>query len=155
MKKLFIVLGVMVTMSLQAQNKLTVIQTDQLTKTTDSIACVAHNLLKDCFVKWDETNYNTAIGLIKQSQVMYERMMKDGTAATTELAEILVMMIQTKLNFIESSLMLFDDGFAITMRNTEGQKMMKKKYNGSVILMPKSQEYKFDNIITKLDVFCE
>jgi hypothetical protein len=155
MKKLFIVLGVVVALNLQAQNKLSVGQTDQLEKSADSLACAAHNLLMDCFVQWNEQHYNFAINYIKQSKVMYERLMKDGTAASTELAEILVIMVQSKQSLNESSLMLFDDRFAVTLGNPKDEKMKKKKYNGSVILVPKSIEYKFDNIITKLDVFCE
>lgn len=155
MKRISIFLCIMVTLGLNAQNTLTVNQSNQLDKSADSLACAANHLLLGCFEKWDDTNFALASSLLKQSKVIYERLIKDGTAQTNELAELLSMMVKTKLSLVESSLILFDESFAGKMKNPGDEKMAKKKYNGSVILVPKSIDYKFDNIISNLGVYCQ
>ncbi len=155
MKRLILLMSVMVALGLNAQNKLSVNETKQLDKKADSIACASHHLLLGCFEKWDNANYNQSIIYLKQSQALYKKLMEDGTAQTDELAELRSVMIQTKLSLVESSIMLFDERFANIMGNPGDEKMKKKKYNGSEILIPKSQEYKFDGIVSKLGTFCE
>lgn len=155
MKRLILFLSAMVVMGLNAQNSLTVSQSKQLEKTGDSLACAANHLLLGCFEKWDDTNFALANSLLKQSKVIYERLIIDGTAQTNELAELLSMMVKTKLSLVESSLMFFDEAFARKMKNPGDEKMTKKKHNGSVLLIPKSQDYKFDNIISNLGVYCD
>ena len=155
MKSLILFLSAMVVMGLNAQNTLTVNQSKQLDKSADSIACAANHLLLGCFEKWDDTNFALANSLLKQSKVIYERLMKDGTAQTNELAELMSIMVQTRISLIESSLMFFDEGFAQKMKNSGDEKKTKKKYNGSVILVPKSVDYKFDNVISNLGVYCQ
>jgi hypothetical protein len=155
MKNLVLFMAVLVSVGISAQNTLTVSQSKQLEKTADSLACAANHLLLGCFEKWDVANYDKSISYFKQAKVMYERLMKDGTAQTTELAELLALMVQTRISLIESSLMFFDESFARKMGNPGDEKMTKKKYNGSVLLIPKSQDYKFDNVISNMGVYCE
>jgi len=155
MKRLILILGVVVTIGLQAQTKLTVDQTSQLEKKADSLSCAAHHLLIGCFDKWDDTNYNMAIGFLNQSKAIYERLMKEGTAETTELAELLGMMVESRISVIESKLMIFDDSFAKTMKSPADEKTKKKKYNGTEYSVLKSLEYKFDSLTATLSMFCD
>jgi hypothetical protein len=139
----------------QAQNKASVARTDELSKTADSMACTANPLLIGCFEKWDDINYNKFIGFLNQAKAIYQRLMMEGTSQTTELAELMALMTETRISVIETKLMLFDDIFAKLMKNPGNEKMTKKKYNGSVLLIPKSVVHKFDNLTSTVSVYCE
>jgi len=152
MKK--IVFLFLVTLSCQSVfSQLSKEQTRKLLCTTDSAMCVAHTALLNCFITWDDKNYENSIKLIEASMKSFKLLAKKGNLDDKAKTKNFVKQMEATVKICKSEIALFDKTFVRFMKSEGPRKQY--TYNGVTYQVSKYNEADFLYLAPKGgDGFC-